>query len=55
MKAVLEAARSASPYLLAEVLLPGGTLIALIMWTVRNRSELRAHGRRLLGQFSGPA
>lgn len=55
MKAFLQSARSASPYLLAEVLLPGGTLIALLMWTVRHRSELRARGRRLMAQLSGPA
>jgi hypothetical protein len=40
MKALLEAARSATPYLLVEVLLPGGTLIALLLWVWRNRSEL---------------
>ena len=55
MKAFLETARSASPYLLVEALLPGGTLIALAMWAVRHRAELRERGRRLLGQLSGPA
>ena len=55
MKTLLDTARSASPYLLVEALLPGGTLIALAMWAVRHRGELRERGRRLLGQFSGPA
>ena len=55
MKALLETARSASPYLLAEVLLPGGTLIALAMWTVRHRKELRSRAKRLFSHSSGPA
>jgi hypothetical protein len=40
MKALLEIARSASPYLLVEVLLPGGTLIALLIWLFRHRNAL---------------
>jgi hypothetical protein len=32
MKALLQAARTAGPYLLVEILLPGGTLIALALW-----------------------
>jgi len=40
MKALLETARAATPYLLVEVLLPGGTLIALLLWLLRNRNEL---------------
>jgi hypothetical protein len=53
MKALLETARSATPYLLIEVLLPGGTMIALILWAMRHRSELRAQGRRLIGRITG--
>ncbi len=37
MKAFLDGARSASPYLLVELLLPGGTLIALLLWLYRRR------------------
>jgi len=60
MKALLEAARSATPYLLVEVLLPGGTLIALVLWVLRNRSELGLRvgrmGRYLRTYaYSGPA
>jgi hypothetical protein len=29
---LLQAARSAAPYLLVEILLPGGTLIVLALW-----------------------
>ena len=32
MKTLLRTARSAAPYLLVEILLPGGTLIALALW-----------------------
>jgi hypothetical protein len=39
MKRLLEGARSASPYLLVELLLPGGTLIALLMWLYRRREK----------------
>ena len=35
MKRIIEGARSASPYLLVELLVPGGTLIALLMWLYR--------------------
>jgi hypothetical protein len=38
MKRFLAGARSASPYLLVELLLPGGTLIALLMWLFRKKS-----------------
>lgn len=32
MKTLLRTARGAAPYLLVEILLPGGTLIALALW-----------------------
>jgi len=35
MKKLITGARGASPYLLVELLLPGGTLIALLMWILR--------------------
>ena len=31
-RAMLPAARALGPYLLVELLLPGGTLVALLMW-----------------------
>lgn len=55
MKALLETARSATPYLLIEVLLPGGTMIALLMWALRHRSELRIQAGRLIGRITGAA
>ena len=39
MKPLLQAAREATPYLLAELLLPGGTLIAIALWLYRHRSR----------------
>jgi len=35
VKQFLHGVRSASPYLLVEVLLPGGTLIAFLLWLYR--------------------
>jgi hypothetical protein len=32
-----KAARNASPYLLIELVLPGGTIIALLLWLYRQR------------------
>jgi len=55
MKALLEIARSASPYLLVELLLPGGTLIALLLWLLRNRTELGLQRRRGIGRITGLA
>ena len=36
MKPLIESARAASPYLLIELLLPGGSLIALALWLYRH-------------------
>jgi len=37
MKPLIQAARGATPYLLIELLLPGGTLLALALWLYRHR------------------
>jgi hypothetical protein len=39
VKPLLQTARAASPYLLIELLLPGGTLVALALWLYRHRSK----------------
>jgi hypothetical protein len=39
MNRLIHAAREASPYLLLELLLPGGTLIAALLWLYRHRSR----------------
>ena len=45
MKAVewiLRQLRSLSPYLAVELLLPGGSIVALLLWTYRRRTANRA-------------
>ncbi|HJV10107.1 MAG TPA: hypothetical protein VJ690_01255 [Burkholderiales bacterium] len=42
MRKLLSNARSLSPYLLVELLLPGGTLIALALWLGVNWRKWRA-------------
>ena len=37
MNALIQLARSASPYLAIELLLPGGSIIALLLWLFRHR------------------
>jgi hypothetical protein len=53
MKALLETARSVTPYLLVEVLLPGGTLIALLLWVFRHRAELGLQRRLGIARITG--
>ena len=36
MNALIQAARKASPYLAVELLLPGGSVIALLLWLFRH-------------------
>jgi hypothetical protein len=37
MNALSQITRTASPYLLIELLLPGGSIIALLLWLFRHR------------------
>ena len=37
MNALIQLARNASPYLAVELLLPGGSVIALLLWLFRHR------------------
>lgn len=41
MKKLVEGARRVGPYVLVELLLPGGSLIALVMLIVAYRKSLR--------------
>ncbi|MDE2449317.1 MAG: hypothetical protein KGO22_10120 [Gammaproteobacteria bacterium] len=34
--------RQVAPYLAIEIILPGGSLLALILWLMRNRARVRA-------------
>jgi hypothetical protein len=40
-------AREIGPYAALAILLPGGTLIAGLLWMARHRSSLAAHARAL--------
>jgi hypothetical protein len=42
---VAGALRTLGPYAAIELLLPGGTLIALAVWAFRNRSRLSARAK----------
>ena len=42
MSAIVQGVRNFGPYMLAEVLLPGGTLIALTMWLLARRRAKQA-------------
>lgn len=37
MNTLIQVARNASPYLAIELLLPGGSVIALLLWLFRHR------------------
>ena len=53
MKSTVGFAQRAGPYLLIELLLPGGTLIALLLFAMRNRSlTLDSMGAKLLGTLA---
>lgn len=38
---IISCLRRAAPYLAIELILPGGSLIALCLWLVKNRARLR--------------
>ena len=42
MNALIQVARNASPYLAIELLLPGGSVIALLLWLFRHRFKHEA-------------
>ena len=50
---IIAFSRQAGPYLAIELILPGGSLIALAIWILKNRPSLyrRLHGARLAAQF----
>lgn len=54
MNALIQLARNAGPYLAVELLLPGGTVIALLLWFFRHRFKKGAGwlGMREIGRSS---
>jgi hypothetical protein len=55
MKALVQVARAASPYLLIELLLPGGTIVALLLWLYRHRSRNVASDGEVEQAVAAPA
>lgn len=47
VKKILRNARDLSPYLMMELLLPGGTLIALALWLSVNWRKMRQQSPRV--------
>jgi hypothetical protein len=54
MNALIQLTRNAGPYLAIELLLPGGSLIALLLWLFRHRFNKGAGslGTPRVGRFS---
>jgi hypothetical protein len=41
---IIACVRQAAPYLAIELILPGGSLVALVLWLLRNRASFRRFG-----------
>jgi hypothetical protein len=54
MKQLLHVARQASPYLMVELLLPGGTLLAVLLYLYRRRRSQRSGTERTTASVSMP-
>lgn len=54
MNALIQFTRNAGPYVAIELLLPGGSVIALLLWLFRNRSKNApgSLGARGVGRYS---
>ena len=42
LKSILQGLRAVAPYLAVELILPGGTLVALILWLAQRKRESMA-------------
>lgn len=51
---IIACIRSAAPYLAIELILPGGSLIALTLWLVKNRSLAKRHLARRVRAGTAP-
>jgi hypothetical protein len=47
--------RALGPYAVIELVLPGGSLIALLLWAFRHRIWLAERGRQTLAAMLGPS
>jgi len=50
VESILRQLRSLGPYLAVELFLPGGSIVALLLWTYRHRTAARLTARRSPGQ-----
>jgi hypothetical protein len=50
VKWIIGGVRSLGPYLAIELILPGGSIVALLLWTYRHRTEAQATARPSLRQ-----
>ncbi|HWZ70013.1 MAG TPA: hypothetical protein VN326_00870 [Casimicrobiaceae bacterium] len=50
VKLIFGQLRSLSPYLAVELVLPGGSIVALLLWTYRHRTAPRLTAKRSPGQ-----
>ena len=41
---IIACIRQAAPYLAIELIVPGGSLVALVLWLLRNRASFRRFG-----------
>ncbi len=53
-KSMIQRLREAAPYLLVELLMPGGTLLAILLWLTQHSTAMRSGGAYEL-QPSPPA
>jgi hypothetical protein len=54
MKRIATALRTLGPYAAIELLLPGGSLVALSLWGYRNRSMLAKRARGVFARLPAP-
>lgn len=47
---IITCIRRAGPYLAIELILPGGSMIALILWLLRNRAAVRRSLARVVSR-----
>jgi len=52
---ILAAFRHAAPYLVIELILPGGSIVALSLWVIRNRASVLRRVSRMASRLGSAA
>jgi hypothetical protein len=52
---ILAHIRRVAPYLAVELILPGGSIIALTLWVIRNRASVQRNLRRMVSRIGNAA